>query len=130
MNATTTLAATPTTPLPVAGSTAASPALPGTTLPAPGAGVPLGTEPTLPITGAGIGSEVTIPLDAFAERAGPDVAVGSEGGLVRAHAVFRMDPVTKEMTVSVVDEGGRLIRMIPPDSVAKMITAMATYRGR
>jgi hypothetical protein len=128
MNATTTLA-TPTTPLPVAGSAAATPALSGTALQAPGTG-PHVTEPMLPIAGARSGREVTIPLDAFAERAGPDVAVGSEGGLVRAHAVFRLDPVTREMTVSVVDEGGRLLRMIPPDSVAKMITAMATYRGR
>jgi uncharacterized FlaG/YvyC family protein len=34
------------------------------------------------------------------------------------------------MSVSVVDEAGHLIRLIPPDSVAKMIAAMAAYRGR
>jgi hypothetical protein len=34
------------------------------------------------------------------------------------------------MTISLVDEGGRLVRMIPADSVSKMIAAMAAYRGR
>ena len=73
---------------------------------------------------------MTVPLDAFAKRAGPDVAVSADAGMIRVHAVFQMDPSTKEMSVSVVDEAGRLVRMIPPDSVAKMIAAMAAYRGR
>jgi hypothetical protein len=72
----------------------------------------------------------TVPLDAFAKRAGPDVTVSADDGLVRVHAVFQVDPDTNEMSVSVVDEAGRLVRMIPPDSVAKMIAAMAAYRGR
>ena len=73
---------------------------------------------------------VTVPLDAFAKRGGPDVAVSTTAGMVRVHAVFQVDPTTREMTVSVVDEAGKLVRMIPPDSVAQMIAAMAAYRGR
>jgi hypothetical protein len=71
-----------------------------------------------------------VVLDAFAKRGGPDVAVKTDAGIVAVHAVFQMDPTTNEMQVSIVDDAGRLIRMIPPDSVARMIAAMATYRGR
>lgn len=92
------------------------------------------TAPQLPLAGvASTTSTTTAPavqLDAFGKRGGPDVSVKTDGGLMRAHAVFQMDPTTNEMTVSIVDEGGRLIRMIPPDSVARMIAAMAQYRGR
>jgi hypothetical protein len=110
---------------------------------------PTSTQPALVSTGAGTGTAatadlaalgvartareiraLTVPLDAFAKRGGPDVAVSTDAGMVRVHAVFQLDPSTKEMSVSVVDEEGRLIRMIPPDSVAKMIAAMAAYRGR
>jgi uncharacterized FlaG/YvyC family protein len=41
-----------------------------------------------------------------------------------------MDERTRELTVAVVDQDGNLIRMIPAESVARMITAMAAYRGR
>ena len=69
-------------------------------------------------------------LDAFAKAAGPDVAIGKPPGLVRVHAVFQVDPVTSRMTVSVVDEQGNLVRLIPPDSVAEMLAAMAAYPRR
>jgi hypothetical protein len=32
--------------------------------------------------------------------------------------------------VAIVNEDGQLVRLIPPESVARMITAMAAYRGR
>jgi uncharacterized FlaG/YvyC family protein len=45
-------------------------------------------------------------------------------------AVFQVDPETHEMHVSVVDDAGRLVRLIPPDSVAQMISEMAAYSRR
>jgi hypothetical protein len=75
-------------------------------------------------------NQVVVPLDAFSKQAGPDVSVKTEGGIVSAHAVFQMDARTRELTVAVVDQDGNLLRLIPPDSVARMITAMAAYRGR
>jgi hypothetical protein len=117
------------TPVPVAGSAGTAVSLPNLQLPGSGAGA-AGVEQMSTIAGPRRDSHVTVPLDAFARRGGPDVAVKTDDGLVRAHAVFSIDPTTHEMSVSVVDEAGRLIRMIPPDSVAKMIAAMATYRGR
>lgn len=134
-----------TTATPVATTSTPAPTLP---VAVPGAGPAASTQALPPLPGAGAGTtatadlhllgvartgqdgSVTVPLDAFAKRAGPDVAVSADSGLVRVHAVFQMDPSTKEMSVSVVDEAGRLVRMIPPDSVAKMIAAMAAYRGR
>lgn len=138
MNATTTTpvasAGTPAPTVPVGGPVAGSAAPARAPLPLPGAGAGAGATdglrlPGVPRTDRPDGA-VTVPLDAFAKRAGPDVAVSADAGLVRVHAVFQMDPSTKEMSVSVVDEAGRLVRMIPPDSVAKMIAAMAAYRGR
>jgi hypothetical protein len=109
---------------------AASP--PATTLPVAGsgAGAAAGAGSTQGAAAIGGQGAVTVPLDRFARQGGPDVAVRTASGLVRVHAVFQMDPSTRELTVSVVDEGGRLIRMIPSDSVARMIAAMASYRGR
>ncbi len=75
-------------------------------------------------------NRVVIPLDAFAKQAGPDVSVRTATGVVSAHAVFQMDARTRELTVAVVDQDGNLLRLIPPESVARMITAMAAYRGR
>lgn len=125
-----------------------SPGSQAATLPVigPGTGSAADAPAPLPLPGSGAGTAdvhllgvtrsdrqpgtVTVPLDAFARRAGPDVAMAAGAGMVRVHAVFQIDPRTKEMSVSVVDEAGRLVRMIPPDSVAKMIAAMAAYRGR
>jgi len=142
MNATTTTpvatTSTPAPTLPFAGPGAGPATSPQAPLPLPGAGAGAGsgTAATVDLHLLGVArtdrqdGSVTVPLDAFAKRAGPDVAVSADSGLVRVHAVFQMDPSTKEMSVSVVDEAGRLVRMIPPDSVAKMIAAMAAYRGR
>jgi hypothetical protein len=73
---------------------------------------------------------VTVPLDAFAKQGGPDAAVQTANGVVSVHAVFQLDDKTHELTVAIVDQNGQLIRMIPPHSVARMIAAMAMYRGR
>ncbi|MEI7743847.1 MAG: flagellar protein FlaG [Chloroflexota bacterium] len=99
----------------------------------PGSGTS-GTTGSTPLPGVARPTSDTralvVPLDAFAKRGGPDVSVKTDAGILRVHAVFQMDPSTKEMSVSIVDEAGRLVRMIPPESVARMIAAMAAYRGR
>jgi hypothetical protein len=109
----------------------AAPATP-TPLPLPGSGASTAAETgtTGAVPGVHAQTGVVVPLDAFAKQGGPDVSVKTAAGLMRVHAVFQMDPTTRELTVSVVDEAGRLIRMIPSDSVARMIAAMAAYRGR
>lgn len=75
-------------------------------------------------------SAVVVPLDEFAKQSGPDAEVKTASGMVSVHAVFQLDAKTRELSVAIVDADGALIRMIPPDSVARMIAAMATYRGR
>ena len=75
------------------------------------------------------GRPVDPKLDEFARRAGPDVAVGSGQGMVRVYAIFSVDPGTKRLKVRVVDDSGRLVRIIPPESVAEMIAAMSAYGG-
>ena len=57
----------------------------------------------------------------------PDAEIAIDGTLVRVHAMFHVDPKTNRVQVSVVDDRGRLIRMIPPESVAQMLEAMAAY---
>jgi len=71
-----------------------------------------------------------IALDKFAKQGGPDAAVQTAAGVISVHAVFQLDAKTRELSVAIVSEDGQLIRMIPPESVARMIAAMATYRGR
>jgi len=73
---------------------------------------------------------VTIPLDQFAKQSGPDASVQTASGVVSLHAVFQLDAKTRELSVAIVNEDGQLVRMIPPESVARMIAAMAMYRGR
>ncbi len=68
-------------------------------------------------------------LDDFARRAGPDVAYEKAGVQAQVYAVFNVDPNTHELRISVVDASGRLVRMIPPESVGEMLAAMANYRG-
>jgi hypothetical protein len=75
-------------------------------------------------------SQLTVVLDQFARQSGPDAAVETPGGVVSVHAVFQLDARTRELTVAIVNEDGQLVRMIPPESVARMIAAMAAYRGR
>ncbi len=67
-------------------------------------------------------------LDGFARAAGPDVAVVVGAMIVRMYAVFDVDPQSRNLSVRVVDEAGRLVRMIPSDSVSKMLNEMARYR--
>ena len=69
-------------------------------------------------------------FDAFARVAGADAALDLELGFVRVYAIFTFEPGTNEVRVRVVDETGRLIRTIPPESVAAMIAAMRAYAGR
>jgi hypothetical protein len=66
-------------------------------------------------------------LDEFARHAGPDVAISSGARAVKVYAIFAVDPDTNRVLVRVVDEAGRLIRMIPPKSVKEMIAAMNRY---
>jgi hypothetical protein len=73
---------------------------------------------------------VTVPLDAFAKRSGPDATVRTVNGTVSVHAVFQLDDKTRQVTVAIVNEDGKLVRLIPPESVSRMIAAMAMYRGR
>ncbi len=70
------------------------------------------------------------PAQVAQAAAVPDVEIAFDKGMVRVFAVFQVDPQTNEMQVSVVDDEGRLIRLIPPDSVAEMISAMAAYSRR
>jgi hypothetical protein len=73
---------------------------------------------------------VAVSLDNFAKRSGPDASIQTAAGVVSVHAVFQLDAKTRELSVMIVGEDGQLIRMIPPESVARMIAAMAAYRGR
>ena len=65
---------------------------------------------------------VVVPADAQA-----DAEIRIDDRMVRVHALFQVDPRTQEIHVSVVDDEGHLIRLIPPDSVAQMLRAMAAY---
>lgn len=89
-----------------------------------------GIAPSAPATPVAVSRGAATELDDFAWRAGPDVAVGGDLGLARLYVVFQVDPATKEMRVSVIDDSGRLVRVIPPDSVGQMIAAMTAYGGR
>jgi hypothetical protein len=75
-------------------------------------------------------NSVSVPLDQFSRQSGPDASVKTATGVVSVHAVFQLDAKTRELSVAIVNEDGQLVRLIPPESVARMIAAMATYRGR
>lgn len=68
--------------------------------------------------------------DEFSEQAGPDVRVDGPDGPVAMFAVFSVDPETDEVRVAVVDEQGRLVRLIPADSVSEMVATMHSYQAR
>lgn len=68
--------------------------------------------------------------DEFSQRAGPDVRVDGPDGPVGMFAVFSVDPETDEVRVAVVDEQGRLVRVIPADSVSEMMATMHSYLAR
>ncbi len=67
--------------------------------------------------------------DRFARRAGPDVSYKSSAGVTEVYAVFSVDPESRELRVAVVDHDGRVLRMIPPGSIAQMMEQMARYRA-
>lgn len=73
---------------------------------------------------------VVVALDQFAKQGGPDASVQTDNGPVNVHVVFQLDDKTHELSVAIVNQDGQLIRMIPPESVSRMIAAMAAYRGR
>jgi hypothetical protein len=60
-------------------------------------------------------------------RAAPDVSVSTHGGEHPSYVSFDVDPKTHELHISVLDGDGRVVRVIPPDSVAQMMSAMARY---
>jgi FlaG protein len=64
--------------------------------------------------------------DAPAEPS-PDVEIALADTLIRVHTLFRVDPTTNEVKVTVVDDEGQVVRMIPAESVAEMIAAMDSY---
>ncbi len=72
----------------------------------------------------------TIAQDPFAKRAGPDVTVQGSDGLVQVYSLFTVDAETHRVHVAIVDGSGRLIRMIPPESVGQLIDSMNAYRPR
>jgi hypothetical protein len=69
-------------------------------------------------------------VDTFGRVAGPDAVIDGDVGLVRVYAIFSFDPESNEIHVRIVDEQGRLIRTIPPATVAQMLAAMGAYAGR
>jgi hypothetical protein len=92
----------------------------------PTALVTTGTAPAaLPQTAP---SPAPVERDRFARRAGPDVTFKGPEGLTEAYAVFSVDPVSKQLQVMVVDAEGRVLRSIPPSSVARMMESMGRYR--
>jgi FlaG protein len=60
----------------------------------------------------------------------PDVEIAIADTMVRVHAMFHVDPKTNTVHVSVVDEHGKVVRLIPPESVSEMLAAMAAYPTR
>jgi hypothetical protein len=60
----------------------------------------------------------------------PDVEIAIADTMVRVHALFHVDPKTNTVHVSVVDEHGKVVRLIPPESVSEMLAAMAAYPTR
>lgn len=94
-------------------------------------GAPPGAAPGAPLPGPRPAPAVTLPdvapeLDDFGRRCGPDVAVGVPLP-VRVYAIFAVDE-TGRLRVNVVDDRGRLLRILPPASVGQMVAAMAAYR--
>lgn len=89
-----------------------------------GTGAPAPVQPARPMRVSG-GRRP----DDFSKEAGPDVKVDTPGGPVAMFAVFSVDPDTDEVRVAVVDDTGRVVRLIPAESVAEMVTTMHAYRA-
>ena len=60
-------------------------------------------------------------------RAVPDVSVSTRRGDQPSYVSFDVNPQTHQLQISVLDGSGRLVRVIPPDSVSEMMAAMARY---
>jgi hypothetical protein len=73
-------------------------------------------------------TQAVVARDRFAKQAGPDVSFKGADGPTEAYAVFQVDPTSKQLQVMIVDAEGRVLRAIPPRSVAEMIDTMARYR--
>ena len=69
-------------------------------------------------------------MDQFSQQAGPDVRVDGADGPTAMFAVFTVDPETDRVRVAVVDEQGRVVRLIPAESVSEMVATMDSYRTR
>jgi hypothetical protein len=85
----------------------------------------------VPMTGVGgpprTPARTAEPDHADQAPATPDVEIAVANLLVRVYSMFHVDPKTQEVHISVVDENGKLVRLIPPDSVSEMLTAMSAY---
>ena len=66
--------------------------------------------------------------DRFSSHAGPDVSFKGPNGPTEAYAVFQVDPESKRLLVMIVDSEGKVLRAIPPRSVAEMLDTMNRYR--
>ncbi len=83
---------------------------------------------TAPATIPGYTAPTVAARDRFSAQAGPDVSYKGPNGPTEAYAVFQVDPVSRQLQVMIVDAEGKVLRSIPPRSVAQMIDSMARYR--
>jgi hypothetical protein len=60
-------------------------------------------------------------------RTTPSAEGSSSYGLSRYYAVFDVDPLTREVSLTVVDESGQVLRTIPPSTVAEMLASLRRY---
>ena len=93
---------------------------------APSAGASRAAKRTVPSAGVpGLPFVAGIPrTDLFNQEAGPDVSMGLGR---QAYVAFEVDPQTHQLRVSILDGSGRLVRMVPAESVSQMLSAMARY---
>jgi hypothetical protein len=91
------------------GSATGLSAVPGVTV------VPVATTPP--------GADATVPAARAVARSA-DVAVFGRD----TFAVFSVDRDTKATRIAIYDGDGRLLRMIPQDGVADMLSQIAAYR--
>jgi hypothetical protein len=57
----------------------------------------------------------------------PSAERSSSYGLSRYYAVFDLDPLTHEVSLTVVDESGQVLRTIPPSTVSEMLASLRRY---
>ncbi len=83
---------------------------------------------TAPATIPGYPVPTVAGRDRFSAQAGPDVSFKGPNGPTEAYAVFQVDPESKQLLVMIVDSEGKVLRAIPPRSVAEMLDTMNRYR--